>query len=156
MLKQDFLKAIIHREFASEAMNIGIIGQGFVGNAVFQKFRNFYKTYTYDLDDSKCNSNLSFIAKNCNIIFVCVPTPMNTDGSCDISIVDSVINQISKEKVIVVNKSTVPPGSTELFNDKYKNIQVVFFNPEFLTERNAIDDYKNQNRIILGGPRACH
>lgn len=133
-------------------MNIGIIGQGFVGNAVFQKFRNFYKIYTYDLDHSKCNSTLNFIVKNCNIIFVCVPTPMNKDGSCDVSIVESIIYQISKEEVIVVNKSTVPPGTTELFNDKYKNIQVVF-NPEFLTERNAVEDYKNQNRIILGGPR---
>ena len=97
MLKQDFLKAIIHREFASEAMNIGIIGQGFVGMQFSKSLRNFYKTYTYDLDDSKCNSNLSFIAKNCNIIFVCVQ-PYEYGWLCDISIVDSVINQISKKK----------------------------------------------------------
>ena len=35
---------------------IGIIGQGFVGNAVYQKFKNYYAVKTYDIDETKCNS----------------------------------------------------------------------------------------------------
>jgi len=53
---------------------------------------------------------------------------------------------------IVVIKSTIPPGTTEKLNEECKHIQVVF-NPEFLTEANFIEDFKNQSRIIIGGPR---
>ncbi len=134
-------------------MKIGIIGQGFVGNAVYQKFKNFYDIFTYDLNESLCNSTFQEVKNNCNVIFVCVPTPMNQDGSCNLSIVESVINQLSNlEDGIVVIKSTIPPGTTETLNNKFKKIQIIF-NPEFLTERNAINDYENQSRIILGGPR---
>ena len=134
-------------------MNIGIIGQGFVGNAVYKKFKNFFNVLTYDKKLSLCNSTLDEIKENCKIIFVCVPTPMNQDGSCDFSIVENLINKLSDKKdLIVINKSTIVPGSTDYFNLKFKKIQVVF-NPEFLTERNAVKDYENQDRIIIGGPR---
>lgn len=134
-------------------MKIGIIGQGFVGNAVYQKLKLFFEVFTYDLDVNKSNSSLSDIKINCNIIFICLPTPMNPDGSCDISIVESVVQEFSSvNDVILVIKSTVPPGTTEYFNSKHKKLSVVF-NPEFLTERNAVEDYENQSRIIIGGPR---
>tara|TARA_B100000925_G_C21938059_1_gene443268 strand:+ start:82 stop:909 length:828 start_codon:yes stop_codon:yes gene_type:complete len=134
-------------------MNLGIVGQGFVGKAVFEKFRNFFSVLTYDLNSKICNSNIDEIKNKCGVVFVCVPTPMNHDGSCDISIVENVINEFSDVKgLIVINKSTVIPGTTDFFNSKFENIQVVF-NPEFLTERNAILDYDNQDRIIIGGPR---
>ena len=134
-------------------MNIGIIGQGFVGNAVYQKFKNYYDTFTFDLDNSKSNSNLSEILESCKIIFLCLPTPMQPNGSCDISIVEEVLKKINKknDKYVII-KSTIPPGTTATFNKKYDNVSIVF-NPEFLTERNAINDYNNQERIILGGPR---
>jgi nucleotide sugar dehydrogenase len=137
------------------SLQIGIIGQGFVGNAVYQKFKNYYDILTYDLDPTKSNSSRENLIENSNIIFTCLPTPMNTDGSCNISIVDSVLDEINKvahQKKIVVIKSTIPPNTTAEFNKKYKNLDIVF-NPEFLTERNAVSDYENQNRIILGGPR---
>ena len=133
--------------------HIGIIGQGFVGNAVFQKFKNYFNVLTFDLDSEKCNSDLKSIYTNCSVIFVCLPTPMNKDGSCNIDIVESMLDDINgKSNATVVIKSTVTPGTIENFNLKYNNIQVVF-NPEFLTERNAVEDFNNQKRIILGGPR---
>lgn len=135
-------------------MKIGIIGQGFVGNAVYEKFKLFFDIKTYDIDDSKANSSFDDLVFNSEIIFLCLPTPMNKNGSCNIKILQSTLELIDKKvkNVIIVLKSTVPPGSTSIFNKKYKNLSVVF-NPEFLTERNAINDYKNQDRIILGGPR---
>ena len=54
-------------------------------------------------------------------------------------------------KTIVI-KSTIPPGTTEKWNKKYESLNIVF-NPEFLTEANAVSDYENQTRIILGGVR---
>ena len=133
---------------------IGIIGQGFVGNAVAQKFQQYYELLTYDLDETKANATEEEVL-NCNIVFLCLPTPMRETGECDISIVAGVLEKIVnlKQPKVVVIKSTVPPLTVESFNKiTPKNIQIVF-NPEFLTERNAVEDYNNQKRIILGGPR---
>ena len=52
----------------------------------------------------------------------------------------------------VIIKSTIPPGTTEKFNKQFSHLNIIF-NPEFLTERNAVEDDKNQNRIIIGGKR---
>ena len=134
-------------------MNIGIVGQGFVGNAVFEKFKKFFKVFTFDINKDLCNSSIEEIKEKCRVVFVCLPTPMNKDGSCDISIVENTLKLFCNHKdIIIINKSTVPPGTTEKFNNKYSKIQIVF-NPEFLTERNAVEDFNNQNRVILGGPR---
>jgi UDPglucose 6-dehydrogenase len=137
---------------------IGIIGQGFVGNAVYQKFKNYYDVLTYDLDESKSNSNVNEIICKCTNIFICLPTPMNKDGSCNISIVESVLagidlttdNLETKRNIII--KSTIPPGTTEKWNRRFESLNIIF-NPEFLTEANAVSDYENQDRIILGGVR---
>ena len=56
-----------------------------------------------------------------------------------------------KDRIVVI-KSTVPPGTTDRLNDACQNITVVF-SPEFLTEANSFDDFKNQTRIIVGGIR---
>ena len=138
-------------------MNIGIIGQGFVGNAVYNKFKNYFNVLTFDLDKSLCNSSFEEINKESKYIFVCLPTPMNKDGSCYTAIVEDLLikldkhsKEISQSKIVVV-KSTIPPGTTKKWNDRFDNLSLVF-NPEFLTEANAVKDYENQNRIILGGP----
>lgn len=99
------------------------------------------------------------------VYFVCVPTPMYEDGSADLSIVHEVLKELASLPIvgtstsngryrIAVIKSTVPPGSTERWNKSFnKDGLYIVFNPEFLTEANALDDMRNQNRIILGGPR---
>lgn len=134
---------------------IGIIGQGFVGNAVYQKFKDHYDVLTYDKHKSDHNSNLRNLTLNSNYIFVCLPTPMNPDGSCNTDIVEEVLEEVNEitdiEKTIVL-KSTVTPKTTERLNLQYEFLNIVF-NPEFLTERNAVQDYENQDRIILGGDR---
>lgn len=90
------------------------------------------------------------------IFFVCLPTPMYEDGEADLSIVEGVLNELSSVpgNRIAIVKSTIPPGTTERWNRKFESTGLrVIFNPEFLTEANALDDMRNQNRIILGGPR---
>jgi UDPglucose 6-dehydrogenase len=81
---------------------------------------------------------------------------MNKDGSCNLDILDNTLDKINKESKtidnrIVVIKSTIIPGSTDNFQLKYPYIDLVF-NPEFLTEANAVDDFENQTRLLLGGP----
>ena len=95
---------------------IGIIGQGFVGNAVYQKFKNFYEVLTYDLDKEKSNSTLDDLIFRSETIFVCLPTPMNKNGSCDTTIleqslynIDLVADNLETKRTIII-KSTIPPG----------------------------------------------
>ncbi len=136
---------------------IGIIGQGFVGNAIYQKFKNYFDVYTYDLDESKSNDTKENVIHQ-QYLFLCLPTPMNTDGSCNVDIIERELENIDliadNHEVVktVVIKSTISPGTTEKWNKKYEALNIVF-NPEFLTEANAVEDFNNQNRIILGGPR---
>jgi UDPglucose 6-dehydrogenase len=136
--------------------SIGIIGQGFVGTATHEGLRDHFEVYTYDkfLEEKSTCPDIREVCHCAKIVFVCLPTPMKKDGSCDLSILEEVVYEIDGYNLdnIVVIKSTIPPGTTARFNEKCKNIQVVF-NPEFLTEANYIDDFKNQNRIIIGGPR---
>ena len=142
-------------------MKIGIIGQGYVGTAIKSGFEKHYEIETYDkYDESKSTCKLFDLVAECEVIFVCVPTPMNSNGSCHTDIVESVIKEVDEwvsryhkdTNPIVVIKSTVPPGTTDRLHKKYKNINVIF-NPEFLTESNFLEDFKNQTRIILGGTR---
>lgn len=132
---------------------IGIVGQGFVGNAVNMGMRSGFPIKTYDIIPDKSNvSSLSELYDGSDVIFVCLPTPMKKSGECDISIVDRVLSQLNdmgKDKIVIL-KSTVPPGTCDSLQSKYQNIDLMF-NPEFLTEANAVNDFINQDRIILGG-----
>tara|TARA_Y100000310_G_scaffold281535_1_gene302074 strand:+ start:983 stop:1849 length:867 start_codon:yes stop_codon:yes gene_type:complete len=139
---------------------IGIVGQGFVGSALREGMKHAFTVETYDIDPAKeptC-SNVSELVDKCNIVFVCLPTPMKRTGRCDTHIVETALCDINdaarrlQKKIIAVIKSTVEPGTTDRLNDSYSSVTVVF-NPEFLTEANSFDDFKNQSRIIIGGPR---
>jgi len=139
-------------------MKIGIVGQGYVGTAVKTVFEKHYETNTFDLN-GKCNcKTLHELVNNSDVVFVCVPTPMKKDGGCDTSIVEDVVRDINEnvnsnqDGKIVAIKSTIPPGTTNRLNKECEYISVIF-NPEFLTEANFVDDFKNQNRIIIGGQR---
>ena len=137
-------------------MTIGIIGQGYVGTAIKLGFEEHYNVLTYDKFDlgKSTHSKISDIVEETKVIFVCVPTPMRKDGTCYTGIVEEVIREINETATdhIVVIKSTVPPGTTDRINKEYTHSTIIF-NPEFLTEANFIQDFKNQNRIILGGDR---
>lgn len=135
-------------------MKIGIIGNGFVGNAILHGFvLHVDDILIYDKDPKKATSSMKDLVDNSEIIFICVPTPMFESGECDLSIVNSVVEELSQfqnivQKVIVI-KSTVVPGTIENLANKYENMKFVF-NPEFLTERKARLDFINSARIVLG------
>ena len=93
-------------------MEIGVVGKGVVGSAVFNglvKIGN--KVIVHD----KLDTDISDLA-DVEIIFICVPTPSNDDGSCNIKIVKDVVEEISRMqyKGVVAIKSTVEPGTTQL------------------------------------------
>lgn len=140
-------------EVIMKMQNIGVIGLGFVGTAVQKGFENTHTVFTYDINKECTEDSVESLVHKTNVIFICVPTPMNTDGSCNIDIVRTVLSQIANVKVqhkpVCVIKSTIPPGTTERLAQEFSSVAVAF-NPEFLTERNFIDDFNNQQHIILG------
>jgi UDPglucose 6-dehydrogenase len=143
--------------------NIGIVGQGFVGSAVKAGLETEFNVLTYDkFVEEKTNSSLLNIVSKCDVIFVCVPTPMDMEtGECHIGIVESVVRDIDRLCIdldvvpTLVVKSTVPPGTIDNLNDLVAQHCNVTFNPEFLTEANAVNDFINQNRIVLGGDKSA-
>jgi UDPglucose 6-dehydrogenase len=145
-----------------DKIKVGIIGQGFVGTAIREGLKNFYLVSIYDLKKDLCPEEMLEtpvgIVQNCKIIFQCLPTPMKKSGECDLSIVRSslttlnTIASVHNKNPIVVVKSTVPPGTCQKLNEDFESLNIVF-SPEFLTEANSVEDFKNQTRIILGGPR---
>jgi UDPglucose 6-dehydrogenase len=130
---------------------VGIIGRGFVGGAMYENFKDCFEVAVWDSVEEKrtLNSFESFVDWS-DIIFVCVPTPMKENGECDTSIVKDVVAKIANldRRKYVVIKSTVTPGTTEELAERHN--MVIGFNPEFLTEANAYNDFRYQPLIILG------
>lgn len=133
-----------------KSLSIGIVGLGYVGSACSEVFSQFFNVNTFDIQKKSTENSLSDLVLNSEIIFLCLPTPMNTDGSCNFDIIDQTLNEINQiSNVSCVIKSTIPPGTTSYFQNKFKNLKI-FFNPEFLTEANFVNDFKNQDKIIIG------
>lgn len=111
--------------------------------------------FTTDLKEAVLNSE---------IIFLCLPTPPNEDGSADLQhvmkvasdIADILIENNIEERKIVVNKSTVPVGTSDkvhnIFQEKLKNKNIidVVSNPEFLREGFAVEDSMKPERVVIG------
>lgn len=85
-------------------------------------------------------------------IFVCVQTPRNEDGSCNLSAVESVCRKLSEncDGGLVVIKSTVPPGSREQMRDWLSGTFEIASNPEFLREGKSVHDFFHPDRILIG------
>jgi len=136
-------------------LTVGIIGNGFVGNAVYQNVRDKVETKIYDVDKNRSLNTFDEVLQQ-ELIFVCVPTPMKVDGSCDLSILEKLFEDISnkdldfQEEHTFIIKSTVPIGTTKKLREKYPLLWIVH-NPEFLTARNAINDLANADRTVIGG-----
>ena len=134
---------------------VGIIGNGFVGNAVYQNLRDRVKCKVYDVDQNRSFNTLEEVLSQ-DFIFVCLPTPMRKDGSCDLSILEKFFQDIEdmdldclQERTFII-KSTVPIGTTKRLAEKHSLTWIVH-NPEFLTARNAVHDFKVAQRTVIGG-----
>lgn len=130
-------------------MNIGIIGMGVVGKALHHGFKKVgFSVVEHDILLGTKIEDLI----NTEVVYVCVPTPSNKDGSCDTSIVEGVVGDlhtIGYTGVIAI-KSTVTPKTTARLIKKHNNTKIMFV-PEFLKERSANYDFLyNHNVLIIG------
>ena len=131
-------------------MKIGIIGYGFVGKALENGIKDNVDIF---LVDPILNTNISDLKEFLpEIIFICVPTPMNEDGSQDLSIINLVLKEIKENSINskIVIKSTVLPDS---IIEIEKLIPDVIYNPEFLREKHAFEDFIGSEIIIFGGQK---
>ena len=129
-------------------MKVAIIGYGFVGKALENGLKN---TVEVLLVDPKLNTDINDLKTfKPEMIFICVPTPMNDDGSQDPSILENVIDELNfpSESALIVLKSTIIPSYISKIEIKIPNI---IYNPEFLRENYANEDFINSDLILIGG-----
>lgn len=133
--------------------SVGIVGLGMVG-APLRRYleragwRRGSNLFLFDSDPQK---RMRDDIRCAEMVFICVPTPRRRDGSCDTRIVESVIRRFDHPRRIFVIKSTVEPGTVFRLEKKYK--ARLFFNPEFLTEKNAWRDFIRPERQIVAHGR---
>ncbi|NBP01668.1 MAG: UDP-glucose/GDP-mannose dehydrogenase family protein [Proteobacteria bacterium] len=147
---------------------INIVGYGYVGSALgYLCKQNNVDFCVFDVVAKtegkavKCFDKLSELVRHSeqfnqnNVYFVCVPTPSGDDGSCNTSIVESVIEQIQKlagKKTSVIIKSTVQPGTCRKLHEQFgSDLFSIIFCPEFLKERTFQEDMFNASFCLLGG-----
>jgi len=131
-------------------MKIGILGLGVVGGAVYSGFLELGHEMTF-YDPAKEGSKFEHVLCT-EICFICVPTPPDSDGFCDVTIVEESVNKLNDNKYegIVAIKSTVVPGTTEKLARNYPNLKICFV-PEFLRERSALIDFiENHDLCVIG------
>ena len=136
--------------FKKAKARMAIVGHGFVGKATDWGFnKNIEKFIVDPLLGTSINDLKKF---NPDYVFICVPTPMKNDGTQDSSIIREVVYELHDKcpKSIKVVKSTVIPS---ILTDLVKVDQRLIYNPEFLREKYANEDFVNTPLIILGGDR---
>ena len=128
-------------------LKLGIVGNGFVGKATQMLRSKKVEIITYDLDPNLCQppgTSLTDISQ-CDIAMISVPTPMNPDLSVHTDIVIDTIQAIKdtpNSRCFIVVRSTVPPGTCQRHG--------VYFMPEFLTEKNYLNDFYHTSPWIFG------
>jgi len=130
-------------------LNIGIIGLGVVGGAIQHGFERLGHQISFH--DIKFNTNIENVLQT-EINYICVPTPSKEDGSCNVSIVEKVVQELidADYKGIIAIKSTVIPGTTRKLQEKHPEKKICFV-PEFLRERCALTDFvENHDLCVVG------
>jgi UDPglucose 6-dehydrogenase len=133
---------------------VGIVGVGMVGGSMQRYFEKKHGLEIFLYDKGKGLGSPEEINK-AEIIFVCVPTPYLKDGKgFDLSYVEGTLALLQGEKVVVI-KSTVLPGTTEMLQQKYPQHKILM-NPEFLTEETADQDMLYPDRQVVGYTAQSH
>ena len=145
-----------------ENLKVCIYGLGFVGNSMYQSFKNKGLKENYNLFgyDKFKNGGVGSIKDGllCDIIFLALPTIYNEESGCyDIEPINDCCKYLESNNYagLIVIKSTVEPETTERISFKFKKLSFVH-NPEFLTARTAYEDFHNQTHIVIGKSENCN
>jgi nucleotide sugar dehydrogenase len=126
---------------------IGIIGYGYVGEAVAQSV--IPPLQAIIIDPAKgYNATYSDIKKECTTIFVCVPSPQDANGECDTSILEDVLENLRGYNGTIISKVTAPP---KFYEEQAKRFPNLVYIPEFLRASTHFTDFANAKWLIVGG-----
>ena len=166
----------------SSTETLGILGTGYVGLVAAACFASKgHKVICYDIDALKLEKlqrgevpffepgleklliqhshllrwtcNLDLLLEECDLLFLCLPTPQRADGSCDLSALFSVTKLLAdrtQKPLTLINKSTAPVGTARQLEEIGKGQLQLVSNPEFLKEGGAIEDFLHPERILIG------
>lgn len=141
-------------------ISVGIIGYGVVGKAVgLLAVKDEIKVVPHDLFIEEYSNPQNMLqAYNSDFVFICVPTPQDKDGTLNVDLVVESVNKwkdfsSNKDSVLVI-KSTVPPGCTKELCELYQDDRIVF-NPEFLSQARARQDFLEMDDIVIGGDKSA-
>lgn len=135
-------------------MKLGVIGGGVVGSARARSFlEHAAEVRVYDVQKQRATHTLLEVLE-CDLIFICLPTPQSADGSADISAIEQFCANHRGYTKNFVLKSTVPIGTTRLLRERYE-LPNLIHSPEFLTARCAFTDAQMPSRNIIGAPGNC-
>lgn len=132
-------------------MRLGIIGGGVVGNATARVFMEHGDIRIYDTDITKKTHQLDKVLE-CDLIFICLPTPATESGRCDTSIITGVLAGLGQMGYLdrpYVLRSTVPIGFTRRIASEL-GLSNICHSPEFLTARCSVVDAHCPSRNVIG------
>lgn len=122
---------------------IGILGGGVLGQAI----KNYYPDAK--VFDKYQEQDLLEEVQEQDYFFICVPTPYKEGTGIDLEEVADAISRVAQPGKIVIIKSTVIPGTTDYFQEKYPETKILFC-PEFLTEATSLEDFASPDKQIVG------
>ncbi len=131
------------------SINIGIVGLGIVGSAV--RFGMQKLGHRVAVHDKVMDTSIHDVLDT-ELVYLCLPTSRQADGSCDTSVVESVTDELVKlgYKGVIVIKSTVTPGTTDMLQARYPKCRLCHV-PEFLREHATIIDFTEQHDLCIIG-----
>ena len=129
-------------------MDIGIVGLGAVGTAVFEGMQMHHEVHGYDIDGRGVWEQIL----ESDAVFICVPTDGLRDGKLGSEIVEKVVSRLFESEFggLAIVKSTLQPGTMARLHSLYPTIRIVYM-PEFLREKDAVEWFQNPDRLVAAG-----